>query len=142
MSSELLFALMAGVAMAGYSILSRIAAADIHPSLAATIVTGVAFVANLVLMLTLRGTGSPMPFTMKSVSLIALVGLAAACADFSTLSAYANGMKATSSFLIGGTTTVLVVVIGFAVLREPFSWTKLGAVLLIAVGCLLIQREG
>jgi hypothetical protein len=48
------------------------------------------------------------------------------------LSACANAMKAMSPFVIGGTSTVRVVRIGFTVLREPFSWTKLAAVLLIA----------
>jgi hypothetical protein len=47
-------------------------------------------------------------------SLSAIVGVAATCADFSTLSACANGMKATSSFVIDGKSTVLVVRIGFA----------------------------
>jgi drug/metabolite transporter (DMT)-like permease len=70
------------------------------------------------------------------------VGLAAACADFFTLSAYASGLRVTSSFVIGGTSTILVLLVGFMVLREPFTWTKLFAVALIAIGVFLLQREG
>lgn len=41
-----------------------------------------------------------------------------------------------------GTSTVLVLLVGFLVLREPFSWIKLVAIGLIAAGIYLLQREG
>jgi drug/metabolite transporter (DMT)-like permease len=74
--------------------------------------------------------------------MVIVVGVAAAAADLFTLSAYANGLKVTSSFVIGGTSTVLVLLIGFMVLREPFTWLKLFSVALIATGVYLLQREG
>ena len=142
MAHDLMFALLAGISMAAYSIFLRLASPGIHPALGATIITGVAFLANLALTLTMRATGSPMTFTTQSVYLVIVVGLAAACADLFTLSAYASGLKVTSSFVIGGTSTVLVLLIGFMVLREPFTWMKLFAVGLIAAGIFLLQREG
>ena len=142
MAHDLMFALLAGVSMAAYSIFLRLASPGIHPALGATIITGVAFVANLALTLTMRATGSPVTYTTQSVYLVIVVGLAAACADLFTLSAYASGLKVTSSFVIGGTSTVLVLLIGFMVLREPFTWMKLFAVGLIAAGTFLLQREG
>jgi drug/metabolite transporter (DMT)-like permease len=142
MAHDLMFALLAGVSMAAYSIFLRLASPGIHPALGATIITGVAFLANLALTLTMRASGSPVTFTTRSVYLVIVVGLAAACADLFTLSAYASGLKVTSSFVIGGTSTVLVLLIGFMVLREPFTWMKLFAVGLIAAGIFLLQREG
>jgi multidrug transporter EmrE-like cation transporter len=44
--------------------------------------------------------------------------------------------------MIGGTSTVLVLFVGFLVLREPFTWMKLFSVGLIAAGIFLLQREG
>jgi multidrug transporter EmrE-like cation transporter len=35
-----------------------------------------------------------------------------------------------------------VLVVGFMLLREPFSWIKLLAIGLIATGIFLLQREG
>jgi multidrug transporter EmrE-like cation transporter len=70
-----------------------------------------------------------------------IVGAAAAFADLLTLSAYARGLKVTSSFAIGGTSAVLVLLVGFSVLREPFTWTKRLAVALIVGGIFLLQRE-
>jgi hypothetical protein len=67
------------------------------PALGATIITGVAFLADLVLTLTVRATGSPITFTTQSLYLVMLVRLAAACADFVTLSAYASGLNVTSA---------------------------------------------
>jgi drug/metabolite transporter (DMT)-like permease len=53
-----------------------------------------------------------------------------------------RGLKATSSFVIGGTSAALVLLVGFLVLREPFTWIKLVAIGLIAAGIYLLQREG
>ena len=139
MAYAVIFALFAGVSMAGYSIFLRLASPGIHPALGATIVTGVAFVANLALTLILCATGSPI--TPRSIYLVIVVGLAAACADLFTLSAYANGLRVTSSFMISGTSTLLVLLVGFLVLRESFTSTKLLAAMLIATGVFLLQRE-
>ena len=74
--------------------------------------------------------------------MLAIVGAAAACADLFTLSAYARGLQATSSFVIGGTSAVLVLLVGFLVLREPFSWGKLVAIGLIAAGMYCSSANG
>jgi drug/metabolite transporter (DMT)-like permease len=42
--------------------------------------------------------------------------------------------------MIGGTSTILVLLIGFVFLEEPFTWRKLFAVALIAAGTFLLQR--
>jgi len=142
MTPALVFALFAGTSMAAYSIFLRLASPGIHPAMGAAVVTGVAFIANLALTLTLKATGAQMTFTARSVCLAIVVGLAAACADFFTLSAYGKGLQVTSSFVIGGTSTILVLLIGFVVLRESFTWMKLVAAGLIAAGIVLLQREG
>ena len=140
--ATLLFALGAGVAMAIYSIFLRLGAKGIHPALGTAVVSGVAFVVNFGVILYLKGTGVALKVSTKSVLLLAVVGAAAACADLLSLSAYSSGLKVTSSFVIGGTSAVLVLVAGFLFLREPFSWTRLVAIGLIAVGIFLLQREG
>ncbi len=48
----------------------------------------------------------------------------------------------TSSFVIGGISAVLVLLVGFVILKEPFSWSKLVAVGLILGGTILLQRIG
>ena len=128
--------------MATYIVFSRLAAAGIHPALGAVVITGAAFVVNAAVVLVMRGAGVSLTGSSRSVALLAIVGVAAACADLFTLSAYARGLQATSSFVIGGTSTALVLIVGFLVLREPFSWIKLVAIGLIAAGIYLLQREG
>jgi drug/metabolite transporter (DMT)-like permease len=136
------FALLAGVSMATYILVARLAAGGIHPVLGAAVITGAAFVVNGAVLLAVRAAGGTLAASARSVALLVIVGAAAACADLFTLSAYTRGLKATSSLVIGGTSTVLVVVIGFLVLREPFTWMKLLALALIAAGIALLQREG
>jgi drug/metabolite transporter (DMT)-like permease len=77
---------------------------------------------------------------MTSVYSLVVVGVATACVNLFTLLAYASGLRVTSSFVIGGTSTLLVLLVGFMFLREPFTWRKLFAVGLIAAGTFLLQR--
>lgn len=143
MAHDLAFALLAGFAMATYSIFLKLASPGIHPALGATIITGVAFLANLALTLTLKASGAPVTLTKQSsLYFVVVVGLAAACADLFTLSAYSSGLRVTSTFVIGGTSTAVVLLVGFMVLRDPFTWMKLFAIGLIAAGIVLLQREG
>jgi drug/metabolite transporter (DMT)-like permease len=90
----------------------------------------------------MRATGAPLAFTSTSIYFLVVVGVAAACADLFTLSAYARGLKITSSFMIGGTSTAIVLLVGFLLLKEPFTWLKLLAVGFIVTGVFLLQREG
>ena len=142
MGAALGFALLAGASMATYILVSRLAAPGIHPVIGAAVITGAAFVVNGAVLLVAKVTGGTLTASARSVALLVIVGAAAACADLFTLSAYTRGLQATSSLVIGGTSTVLVVVIGFLVLREPFTWLKLVALVLIAAGIALLQREG
>ena len=62
--------------------------------------------------------------------------------DIFALFAYDRGLKVTSSFFIGGTSTLLVVLSGFLLLQEPFTWMRLLAIGLIVGGSLLLQAQG
>ena len=128
--------------MAVYSICLRLALSGIHPVLGATVITGSAFAVNLVMLVVVRAAGAQMLASSRSLALVVLVGAAAAFADSFTLSAYARGLEVTSSFVIGGTSAALVLLIGFLVLREPLTWVKLLAVALIVAGVLRLQQKG
>ena len=134
------YALSAGVSMATYIIGARLGSSGTHPVLGTAIVTGIAFLLNVALTLSIKVTGAPMAFSTKSAYSLVVVGVATACVNLFTLLAYAHGLRVTSSFVIGGTSTVLVLLIGFMFLNEPFTWRKLFAVALIAAGTLLLQR--
>src|SRR5262245_6918462 len=134
------YAILAGVSMAAYIVLARLAAPGIHPVLGTAIITGIAFVLNAMAVLWVRAGGAPIAFSRSSVYLLVAVGAATACLNLFTLLSYASGLRVTSSFIIGGTSTAIVLLVGFVSLREPFTWTKLFAVGLIAGGTLLLQR--
>jgi drug/metabolite transporter (DMT)-like permease len=142
MAYTLVFALLAGVCTATYTIFIRLGSTGINPALGAAIVTGVAFLVNVAVMLSMRAAGTPIAFSSKSAWLLVVVGIAAAGVDLFMLLAYSSGLRITSSFIIGGTSTVLILLVGFLVLQEPFSWTKLAAVAMILGGILLLQYEG
>jgi len=141
-SAAFLFALLPGVSVTAYTVFLRLASPGIHPALGAAIITGVAFLVSASLTVSMKASGAPITFTSKSLYFVVVVGVAAACADLFTLSAYARGLKITSSFVIGGTSTALVLLIGFVLLKEPFTWLKLLAIGLIVAGIGLLQREG
>ena len=102
------YALGAGVSMATYIIGARLGSSGTHPVLGTAIITGIAFLLNVVLTLSIRATGAPIAFSMKSAYSLVVVGVATACVNLFTLLAYAHGLRVTSSFVIGGTSTVLV----------------------------------
>jgi len=94
-------------------------------------------------LLLVKNMGLGLPVSARGFGFVMIVGGGvAAFADLLTLSAYAHGLKVTSSFVIGGTSAVLVLIVGFSVLREPITWTRLLAVALIVGGIFLLQREG
>jgi drug/metabolite transporter (DMT)-like permease len=134
------YAVLTGVSMAIYIVLARLASPGIHPVLGTTIVMGVAFLINVLAMWATAATGTPIAFSWTSVRLLVVVGAATAGMNLFTLLAYAHGLPVTSSFVIGGTSTVLVLLVGFLLLGEPFSWTKLLAIGLITAGTVLLQR--
>ncbi len=134
------YAFAAGVSMATYIVAARLGSSGTHPALGTAIVTGVAFLINLALTLSITVSGAPIAFSMKSAYSLVVVGVATASVNLFTLLAYASGLRVTSSFVIGGTSTVLVLLIGFLFLKEPFTWRKLVAVGLIAAGAFLLQR--
>ena len=134
------YAVGAGVSMATYIIGARLGSSGTHPALGTAIITGIAFLLNVALTLSVRATGAPIAFSMKSAYSLVVVGIATACVNLFTLFAYAHGLRVTSSFVIGGTSTVLVLLIGFTFLNEPFTWRKLFAVALIAAGTFLLQQ--
>ena len=134
------YALGAGVSLATYIVGARLGSSGTHPALGTAIITGVAFLINVVLTLSIRATGAPIGFSMKSAYSLVVVGVATACVNLFTLLAYASGLKVTSSFVIGGTSTILVLLVGFLFLKEPLTWWKLFAIGLIAAGTWVLQR--
>jgi uncharacterized membrane protein len=141
-SLTFLYAALAGVSMAVYIIGMRLAAPGTHPAVGTAIITGIACMANVAVVLVIRASGTSTPFSTTSVRFLVVVGLATASINLFTLMAYASGLRVTSSFVIGGISTVLVLLVGFVILKEPFSWSKLVAVGLILVGTILLQRIG
>jgi len=139
-NSAFAYAVLAGVSMATYIVAARLGSSGTHPALGTAIITGVAFLINVVLTLSIRATGAPIGFSMASAYSLVVVGVATACVNLFTLLAYASGLRVTSSFVIGGTSTLLVLLAGFVFLKEPFTWRKLFAIGLIAAGTWILQR--
>jgi len=85
-SAALAFALLAGASMATYIVFSRLAAPGIHPAVGAAVITGAAFLVNASVLLFMTWAGHGLPVSRTSAGLLLIVGVAAACADFFTLS--------------------------------------------------------
>ena len=137
-----LYAALAGVSMAAYIVGMRLAAPGTHPAVGTAIITGIACVINIAIVLVIRANGTPTPFSVTSLRFLLVIGLATATVNLFTLLAYASGLRVTSSFVIGGISSILVLLVGFVFLKEPFSWAKLIAVGFILAGAVMLQRIG
>lgn len=142
MSRAVLFAVLAGVAAATWTICLKLASSRITPALGALVITTGALLVNAVVIVVTRASGQEIVFTREALWLMALAGLAAAGVDIFGLLAYDRGLKVTSSFFMGGTSTVLVLLAGFLAFQEPFTWMRLLAIGMIVGGSLLLQAQG
>ena len=141
-TSAALFALLAGVSAATWTVCLKIGASKIHPALGAMVITGVALVVNSIALLVMRARGQEIVVRPEGFWLLAVAGIAASGVDIFGLLAYERGLKLTSSLIIGGTSAALVLLVGFLVLQEPATWLRLLAVAMIAGGILLLQAQG
>lgn len=142
MSRAVLFAMLAGASAATWTVCLKLASTKITPALGALVITTGALLVNSLVLLATRTTGHEIVFTREALWLTALAGVAAAGVDIFALLAYDRGLKVTSSFFIGGTSTLLVVLSGFLLFQEPFTWMRLLAIGLIVAGSLLLQAQG
>jgi len=136
-----LYVFLAGVSMAILPIGFKLAAGGIQPAFGTAVVTGIAFVVNVAVVLSMRAAGTPISFSARSLYVLLGVGVATAGVNLFTLAAYAHGLKVTSSFLISGVSAIVILLVGFLVLREPFTWAKLLAIALVLAGIFLLNRE-
>jgi drug/metabolite transporter (DMT)-like permease len=142
MSRAVLFAVLAGVAAATWTVCLKLASTRITAALGALVITIAAFLVNAVALLVTRAGGQEIVFTPGAIALMALAGMAAAGVDLFGLFAYHAGLKVTSSFFIGGTSTVLVLLTGFLLLHEPITWGRMLGISMIVGGMLLLQAQG
>ena len=138
----LLFAILTGVCLAGYSTFQKLGSASITPAVGGMVISIVAFLVNLVVALTLKATHQDVHFTREGLVFLILVGLSAGGADLFSLAAYSAGLPVSASLIITGVQLSLLLLIGVLLLGEPFTWTRLAAVGLIAAGILLLQQSG
>ena len=141
-TSAITFALLAGVSAATWTICLKLGSTNVNAALGAMVIAGVAFLINMVATLAMRAHGIEIVLKQQTFWLLAMAGIAAAGVDIFSLLAYERGLRVTSSLIIGGTSTALVLVVGFLALREPVTWIRLLAIVLITTGVLLFQAEG
>jgi uncharacterized membrane protein len=140
--APLLFALAAGTMSASYAILLRLSAGSINPAVGALIISSVALPFTAIVFAILRVWQPGSMITTKGLSLMVLAGIAAASTTVFGLLAYARGFKLSSAPLITATQMSVVLLVGFVLLKEPFTLGRLLALILIAVGILVLHRQG
>jgi drug/metabolite transporter (DMT)-like permease len=134
--------MLAGACAATWTVCLKLASTKISPALGALVITAGALTMNAIVLVVTRAAGHEIVFSREALWLLILAGVAAAGVDIFGLLAYDRGLKVTSSFFIGGTSTLLVLLAGFLLFQEPFTWTRLLAIGLIVGGSLLLQAQG
>jgi uncharacterized membrane protein len=142
LTSAVVFALLSGVSAATWTICLKLGSTRINAALGAMVLTAVALVVNSAAMLMMRARGHEIILKPDAFWLLAAAGVAAAGVDIFALLAYERGLRITSSLIIGGTSTALVLLVGFVALQEPFTVMRVLAIVLIAAGIFLLQAQG
>ena len=112
LTSAVLFALLAGASAATWTVCLKLGSTRINAALGAMVITGVAFLVNTVATLSMRAQGHELVLRREAVGLLAIAGIAASGVDIFALLAYERGLRVTSSLVIGGTSTALVLLVG------------------------------
>jgi drug/metabolite transporter (DMT)-like permease len=141
-SRALVFAVLAGLSAATWTICLKLASSRVSAVLGAIVITSGALAVNLLVLATMKMGGRETVFVREDLWLLLAAGVAAAGVDLFGLLAYQHGLRVTSSFVIGGTSTLAVLLVGFLLIQEPFSWGRLLAIVLITAGILLYQAQG
>lgn len=142
LTTAVVFALLSGVSVATWTICLKLGSTRINAALGAMVITAVAFVVNSVAMLAMRSRGHEIALKQDAFWILAVAGVAAAGVDIFALLAYERGLRITSSLIIGGTSTALVLLVGFVALQEPLTGVRALAIVLIATGIFLLQAQG
>ena len=142
LTSAVVFALLSGVSAATWTICLKLGSTRINAALGAMVLTAVALVVNSAAMLMMRARGHEIILKPDAFWLLAAAGVAAAGVDIFALLAYERGLRITSSLIIGGTSTALVLLVGFVALQEPLTVMRVLAIVLIAAGIFLLQAQG
>jgi uncharacterized membrane protein len=141
-TSAILFAMLSGVSAATWTICLKLGSTKINAALGAMVIAAVALVVNSAAMFTWRAHGHAMVLTPEAFWLLAVAGIAAAGVDIFALLAYERGLRVTASLIMGGTSTVLVLLVGCLALQEPLTGVRALALVLMAAGICLLQAQG
>jgi uncharacterized membrane protein len=141
-TSAILFAMFSGVSAATWTICLKHGSTKINAALGAMVISVVALMVNSAAVLTLKVQGHEIVLTQEAFWLLVIAGIAAAGIDIFALLAYERGLRVTSSLIMSGTSTVLILLMGFLALQEPLTGVRALAIALIAVGIFLLQAQG
>jgi small multidrug resistance pump len=142
MISHLHFALLAGVSAATWAICLKVGSTRTNAVLGAMVISGAAFLINAFATFVMKSSGQEIVFRREGFWLLVSAGIAAAGVDIFALLAYSHGLRITSSLIIGGTSTSLVLIVGFLALHEPLTAIRLLGIALIVAGIILLQAQG
>ena len=142
LTSAMLFAVLAGASAATWALCLKLGSTKVSAAAGSLVVTTAALVANAGILLAMRARGQEIVFDMRAFWLMALAGVAAAGVDIFSLLAYDRGLRISSSLIVGGTSTALLLLIGFAAFHDPLTWSRLLALGLIAAGIVILQTQG
>src|SRR5262245_47919768 len=110
--SAILFAMLSGVSAATWTICLKLGATKINAALGAMVIAAVALLVNSVVLFTLRAHGHEIILKQEAFWLLVVAGIAAAGVDIFALLAYERGLRVTSSLIMRGTSTALVLLVG------------------------------
>ena len=141
-TSAIMFALLSGVSAATWTLCLKVGSTRIKADLGAMVISAVAVLVNSLTVVTLKAHGHEIVLRREAFWVFAVAGLAAAGVDLFALLAYERGLRVTSSLIIGGTSTALVLLVGFVTLQEPLTGVRVVALVLIVAGIFLLQAHG
>jgi len=138
----ILYAVLAASTYGFYNFFVKLSADKLNPVAANIFIAGVSCLIAVISAIYLKLNGHDLLITKESIKFPIIAGLFAGVAEISYLLMYSKNTPITlGNPLVVGGTTIIAVILGIIVLKEPMGVTRIAGIVFSLIGLVLLARS-
>ena len=137
----LTYAILAATSFGFYNFFTKLSASKISPTIALMFIAGTSFIVASIATIVFKMTGQNLVLSKNAIILPIMAGLFTGMAEILYLFMFSkNATLSIGTPLVVGGTTVVAVILGVLLIKEPLNITKLAGIVATIVGLVLLSR--
>lgn len=138
----LLYAILAAFSFGFYNFFSKISADKFSPAIATMLISGTSFLVASIATIYFKVSDQVLTFTKSSLILPILAGIFAGAAELFYMFMYSKNAPITiGNPLVVGGTTIIAIILGIIILKEPMSAMKITGLIFSFIGLIILARS-